>query len=222
MEQLLLDAQGLLFWGPGSFGAYIPPQVRHSASTRCCLPLESCLPLVAPLSCRLCNPCPSSRTHTACAHHLPPSSHKQVLSSCDLRKCALALLLDQATCSAAAARQLRTHASQPPAQLRLQRPAETALLMLARGVRCVAANALPTTSWANSQLLAALLQALGQQGASVATAAAAARAGALAGYELACVREAGLVVYGLPGTAASGKAGTGAGGKQAGAVKASR
>ena len=145
----------------------------------------------------------------------------QVVCGVNLTGCTAALVLDRAVGPSAAARQLRLDNRKAPARLALEGPSHAAALLLLRGARCAVVAAAPTTAWAHSLVAGALLKGMAAEGRSAGAAAMGALAAlGAAGYELQAVREAGLVVWGLPHAAAQDAAGDGArkGGKAA-AVK---
>lgn len=125
------------------------------------------------------------------------SSDAQVLASLDLTGCSTALLIDRADNESAGARQLRLDNRKPAAQRALEGPTRTAMLMMLRGVRSVAITNISSTTWANGQLLTAVLRGLTNEGKTLGAAVGAALQG-LGSYELQVVREAGMVVWGLP------------------------
>jgi hypothetical protein len=143
--------------------------------------------------------------------------HCQVVAAADLGGCSAALLFDRATTTAAAARQLRLDNRKPAAARALEGPTQTAALLLLRGVRCVVATTTATTTWANAQLLGGVLKGISGEGRGVGAAVAAAAVSTLPCYEIRAVREAGLVVWGLPHAAAPDAGGGGGeGGRRGG------
>jgi hypothetical protein len=142
----------------------------------------------------------------------------QVLCGLDLSGCTAALIFDRASNAEAAVRQLRLDNRKPRARRALESPTRVAMLLLLRGVRCAALTPVATTTWANAQLAAGLLRGLASEGKTLGAAAAAALQG-LGQHEVQAVREAGLVVWGLPFAAAPD---AGDGGKKGGRGGAAR
>jgi hypothetical protein len=150
----------------------------------------------------------------------------QVMAGLDMSGCVSALLLDRLD-SPAAAHQLHLDNRKYPDQRQLESPTHTAMLLLLRGVRSVALTTMAGTPHTHLQLAGAVLRSMtgaAPPGGSAAAAAAggrstlgeavwAARKEVLGAFELAALRDCGLVVYGLAGVVA----GDGEGGKAKGA-----
>jgi hypothetical protein len=141
-----------------------------------------------------------------------------------MSSCVTTLLLDRLDSPAAAARQLHLDNRKYPDERQLESPTHTAMLLLLRGVRSVALATVAGTPHTHLQLAGAVLRGMTGAGGSAAAAAAggrstlgeavwAARKEVLGAFELAAVRDCGLVVYGLAGVVA----GDGEGSKAKGA-----
>jgi hypothetical protein len=147
-----------------------------------------------------------------------------------LSGCVAALLLDRLDSPAAAARQLHLDNRKYPDKRELEGATHTAMLLLLRGVRSVALTTVAGTPHTHLQLAGAVLR--GMTGAAAAGSSAAAAAGrratlgeavwaarreVLGVFELAALRDCGLVVYGLAGVVAGDREGSKA--KSAGSKK---
>lgn len=133
----------------------------------------------------------------------------------DLSGCTAALLFDRLDSDQAATHQLHLDNRKYADERELEGPTHTAMLLMLRGVRSVALTTVAGTPHTHLQLASAVLQAMtGGARSTMGEAVWDAQRDVLAGFELAALRDCGLVVYGLAGVV-SGEADSGRGGGKA-------